>query len=153
MRPTGVVLIALYHFVSALFLVLFAIFLAVGGTVLAGMFGASKYGPATGLGLGLMVGVLGGVFFLVFAVVAAIAGWGVWSMREWGRILSIVLAVISLIFSLPGLLMMGLHLHLFFGTYRLFRIAISILIIWYLVQPQIKVLFQRGAPPALPVAN
>jgi hypothetical protein len=27
MRPTGVVLIALYHFLSALFLVLFAIFL------------------------------------------------------------------------------------------------------------------------------
>ena len=152
MRPTGVVLIALYHFLSALFLVLFATFLVVGGTVLAGMFGASNFGPATGLGLGLMVGALGGVFFLVFALVAAIAGWGMWSMREWGRILSIVLAVISLVFSLPGLLMMGLHLHLFFGTYRLFRIAISILIIWYLVQPQIKSLFQRGTP-ALPVAQ
>jgi len=152
MRPTGVVLIALYHFLSALFLVLFATFLVVGGTVLAGMFGASNFGPATGLGLGLMVGALGGVFFLVFALVAAIAGWGMWSMREWGRVLSIVLAVISLIFSLPGLLMMGLHLHLFFGTYRLFRIAISILIIWYLVQPQIKSLFQRGTP-ALPVAQ
>lgn len=83
MRPTGVVLIALYHFLSAVFLVLFAISLAVGGSILAGMFGASKYGPATGLGLGLMVGMLGGVFFLVFALVAAIAGWGVWSMREW----------------------------------------------------------------------
>ena len=152
MRPTGVVLIALYHFLSALFLVLFATFLVVGGTVLAGMFGASNFGPATGLGLGLMVGALGGVFSLVFALVAAIAGWGMWSMREWGRVLSIVLAVISLIFSLPGLLMMGLHLHLFFGTYRLFRIAISILIIWYLVQPQIKSLFQRGTP-ALPVAQ
>ena len=64
-----------------------------------------------------------------------------------GRILSIVLAVISLLISLPGLLMMGLHLHLFFGTYRLFRIAISILIIWYLM-PQIKVLFQRRTPLA-----
>jgi hypothetical protein len=152
MRPTGVVLIALYHFLSALFLVLFAIFLAVGGTVLAGIFGASRFGSAAGAGLGLMVGMLGGVFFLAFAVVAAIAGWGVWSMREWGRLLSIVLAVISLIFSLPGLLMMGLHLHLFFGTYRLFRIAISILVIWYLVQPQIKALFQRGTP-TLPVAR
>jgi hypothetical protein len=152
MRPTGVTLIALYHFLSALFLVLFASFLAVGGTVLAGLFSASRFGSATGMGLGLMVGVLGCVFFLFFALVAAIAGWGMWSMREWGRILSIVLAVISLIFSLPGLLMMGLHLYLFFGTYRLFRIAISILIIWYLIQPQIKVLFQRAAPPALPVA-
>lgn len=152
MRPTGVVLIALYHFVSALFLVLFAIFLAVGGTVLAGLFGASRFGSATGVGLGLMVGVLGAVFLLIFALVAGIAAYGVWAMREWGRILSIVLAVISLIFSLPGLFLMGLHLHLFFGTYRLFRIAISILIIWYLVQPQIKALFQRGAT-APPIAS
>jgi len=152
MRPTGVVLIALYHFLSALFLVMFAIFLAVGGTVLAGLFGASRFGSASGAGLGFLVGVLGGIFFFAFGLVAAISGYGIWAMREWGRILSIVLAVISLIFSLPGLLMMGLHLHLFFGTYRLFRIAISILIIWYLVQPQIKTLFQRGAP-ALPVAQ
>jgi hypothetical protein len=58
MRPTGVTLIALYHFLSALFLVLFASFLAVGGTVLAGLFSASRFGSATGMGLGLMVGVL-----------------------------------------------------------------------------------------------
>ena len=38
MRPTGAALIAIYHFLSALFLVLFAIFLAVGGTVLGAMF-------------------------------------------------------------------------------------------------------------------
>jgi hypothetical protein len=43
---------------------------------------------------------------------------------------------------------MGLHFHLFFGTYRLFRITISILIIWYLMQPQIKALFQRAVPAA-----
>ena len=69
-----------------------------------------------------------------------------WTLREWGRILCIVLAVLSLLFSFPGLLMMGLHFSLFFGTYRLFRIAISILIIWYLVQPQTKALFQRVMP-------
>jgi len=62
--------------------------------------------------------------------------------------LSIVLAVVSLLFSLPGLLFMGLHFHLFFASYRLFRIAISILIIWYLVQPQIKALFRQTTPAA-----
>jgi uncharacterized membrane protein (DUF2068 family) len=81
-------------------------------------------------------------------VVAFVAGFGMWTLREWGRILSIVLAVMTLLFSVPGLLLMGAHLHLFFGTYRLFRIAISILIIWYLVQPQIKAVFQRTTPAA-----
>ncbi len=149
MRPTGVVLIAVYHFLSALFLVFFATALLVGGTLLARFFGSGDVGPFSMVGIGQAVAVVGGIFFFLFAVVAVIAGYGIWIMREWGRILSIVLAVIALVFSFPGLLMMGLHLHLFFGTYRLFRIAISILTIWYLVQPQIKVLFQ-GTTPAAP---
>lgn len=144
MRPTGVTLIALYHFISSLFLLGMAVLLFVGGTVLAAMFGGSTFGSATGASLGFMVGAFGGVMFIAFAIVAAVVGYGTWNLREWGRVLSIVLAVISLLFSFPGLLMMGLHLHLFFGTYRLFRIAVAILIVWYLMQPQIRVLFQRG---------
>jgi hypothetical protein len=146
MRPTGAALIAIYHFLSALFLVLFAIFLAVGGTVLGAMFASGHESPLGGLGM--MVGMVGAVFFFFYAVVAFVAGYGIWTLREWGRILSIVLAAVSLLFSLPGLFLMGLHFHLFFGTYRLFRITISILIIWYLMQPQIKALFQRAIPAA-----
>jgi hypothetical protein len=141
MRPTGIVLIAIYHFLSAAFLVMLAITLAVGGTVLGALFSAGGSVPLGGMGL--FVGLLGAAFSIVFAVVAALAGYGVWTMREWGRILCIVLAAISLLISLPGLLLMGLHLSLFFGGYRLVRIVISILVIWYLVQPQIKALFQR----------
>jgi hypothetical protein len=141
MRPTGIVLIAIYHFLSAAFLVMLAITLAVGGTVLGALFSAGGSVPLGGMGL--FVGLLGAAFSIVFAVVAALAGYGVWTMREWGRILCVVLAAIALLISLPGLLLMGLHLSLFFGGYRLVRIAISILIIWYLVQPQIKALFQR----------
>lgn len=152
MRPTGVVLISIFHFLSALFLVLFAAMLVVGGSIVGGMFGRGWMGPGSGVAVGFLVGALGAVFFIALAIVAAVAGYGVWNMREWGRILTIILAVISLLFSFPGLLMMGLHLHLFFGTYRLFRIAISILILWYLMQPQIRVLFQRTTPaaPAIP---
>src|SRR5271165_6101774 len=144
MRPTGIVLIAIYHFLAAAFLVFLAIALGVGGSVLAAMFGAG-HGALPG-GMGFLVGVLGSTFSLVFACVAALAGYGVWTFREWGRILCIVLAGISLLVSLPGLLLMGLHLSLFFGGYRLIKIAINVLIIWYLVQPQIRSLFLRSTP-------
>jgi hypothetical protein len=140
-RPAGVAIIAFYHFLSALFLILLAVSLAVGGSILGMMFGSGHESPLGGIGM--LVGMMGAAFFIFYAVVAFLAGYGMWTLREWGRILSIVLAVISLLFSLPGLLMMGLHLNLFFGTYRLFRIAISILIIWYLMQPQIRAAFQR----------
>lgn len=145
MRPTGVVLIGLYYLMSALFLVLLAIFLLVGGSVLGAMFGDVHGSPVGWLGVGLMVGMLGGAIFFFYAVLAAIAAYGIWSMREWGRILAIVLAAVSLLFSFPGLLFMGLHLHLFFGSYRLLRIAADILIIWYLMQPQTKAIFLRTA--------
>ena len=146
MRPTGVVLIALYHFLSAAFLVIFAVALALGGSILGAMFGAGSNSPLTGMGLGLFVGVLGAAFALVFAIVAAIAGYGVWTLREWGRILCIVLAAISILLSVPGLLFLGLHFGFFLGGYRLIKIALNVLIIWYLVQPQVRSLFQRTAP-------
>jgi len=146
MRPTGIVLIAIYHFLAAAFLVFLAIALGVGGSVLAAMFGAG-HGALPG-GMGFLVGVLGSTFSLVFACVAALAGYGVWTLREWGRILCIVLAVISILFSLPGLLL-GLHFGFFLGGYRIIKIAIQVLIVWYLLQPQIVALF-RPTAPALP---
>jgi hypothetical protein len=147
MRPTGIILIAIYHFLAAAFLVFLAIALGVGGSVLAGMFGAGRSGLLGGMGF--LVGVMGASFSLVFACVSALAGYGVWTLREWGRLLCIVLAVISILFSLPGLLFLGLHFGFFMGGYRIIKIAIQVLIIWYLVQPQIVALF-RPTVPALP---
>jgi len=149
MRPTGVTLIAIYHYLGAAFLVMAAMALVVGGTFLGAMFGRGAGMPMGG-SLGFMFGVLGAIFCLVFAGVAAVAGYGVWALREWGRILCIVLAVLALLFSLPGLFTMMLHFGLFLGGFRLLRIIIEVLIIWYLTQPQIRALFQRAATPAAP---
>jgi hypothetical protein len=153
MRPTGIVLIALYHFIAAAFLVIVAIALGVGGTVLGTALGAmssADYSKLLG-GMGLFVGILGAAFTLVFAVVAALAGYGVWTLREWGRILCIVLAGISIVLSLPGLLFTGLHFGFFLGGYRMVKLAINALIIWYLVQHQIKSLFRRTVSALPPV--
>src|SRR5271167_5463 len=113
--PTGIVMIALYHFLSAAFLLILASALAVGGGILAAMFGAGSKSPLSAMGLGLFVGVLGAAFTMVFAVVAAIAGYGVWTLREWGRILCIGLAGLSILLSLPGSLFIGLHFWFFGG--------------------------------------
>ena len=139
MRPTGIVLIALYHFLAAAFLVFVAIALGVGGSVLGAMFAAGNSIPFSGMGF--FVGIVGASFSVIFAIIAALAGYGVWTLREWGRILCIVLAGIAILFSLPGLL---LHFGFFLGGYRLIKLAINIVIIWYLVLPQIKSLFQTS---------
>ncbi|HEY4900181.1 MAG TPA: hypothetical protein VIH91_05100 [Terriglobales bacterium] len=142
MRPTGVVLIAVYHFLAALMLAMVGVSLFAGGKIFATMMGGAESGVFAGLGL--LVGVVGAIFFLTFALLYAVAGWGIWAMREWGRILSIVMAVVSLLFSLPGLLLMAMSMNMLLGGYRVLRIGISVLIIWYLTQPAIKTAFRSS---------
>ncbi len=145
MRPTGVVLIAIYHYLGAAFLVLLAIAMVAGGTLLGSIIGRGANNPM-GAGLGFAIGIFAAIFCLVFAAIAAAAGFGLWSLKEWGRILCIVLAVIALLFSLPSLFAMTLHFGIFLGGFHLLRIAIEVLIIWYLMQPQVRALFQAPVP-------
>ena len=148
MRPTGVALIAVYHFLTAAGLLLVACAIVVGGSVLGAFFGRNLDIHVGGASLGFLIGVIGAAVFFGFAAIAAIAGYGMWTMREWGRILNIVLATISLLAALPGFLFMMAPTHVafggfFFGGFGLIRIAISALIIWYLVQPHVVALFRR----------
>jgi hypothetical protein len=151
MRPTGVVLIAIYHYVGAAFLVVAAIAMVVGGTLVGSLIGREVNTPM-GAGMGFAIGIFAALFCLVFAAIAATAGYGLWSLKEWGRILCIVLAVIALVLSLPSLFAMTLHFGFFLGGFHLLRIAIEVLIIWYLMQPQVRALFQRAPLPAGPMA-
>jgi len=141
-RPTGISLLAVYHYLVAVFLALLGCGLFVGGKVI------SMLGGAEGVMLprtGFLIGVVGGSIFLVFALVHVSAGYGVWSMQNWGRVLAIILAVISLVFALPGLLLTAVMMHFFFGSLRILRIVISALIIWYLLKPEVKALFGSRA--------
>lgn len=132
----------MYHYLAAAFLGLLGCGLFVGGKVL------SMLGGAEGIVLpraGFLIGVVGGTIFLVFALVHLLAGYGVWSMQNWGRLLAIILAVVSLLLALPGLLLTAMMMHVFFGSFRILRIVISALIVWYLLKPEVKALFGARA--------
>jgi uncharacterized membrane protein (DUF2068 family) len=131
-----------YHYLAAAFLALLGCALFVGGKVI------TMLGGAEGVMLprvGFLIGVVGGTVFLAFALVHALAGFGVWSMQNWGRVLAIILAVISLLFALPGLLLTAMMMHFFFGSFRIIRVVICGLIIWYLLKPEVKALFGARA--------
>jgi hypothetical protein len=142
MRPTGLTLIAVYEGLAAAFLGLIGCALFVGGKVI------SMLGGAEGLMLprtGFLIGTVGGGIFLGFALIHVLAGVGIWSMQNWGRLLAIILAVISLVFAIPGLLLTAMTMHAFFGGFRILRVVICVLIIWYLLKPEIKALFSARA--------
>jgi Predicted membrane protein (DUF2127) len=143
-RPTGVTVLAVLLYIGAGLLVLGAIGTFVGGAFVGSMIGSSSKqagGGATGAGLGAAIGAVVGVFLLVGAVLNATCGYGLWSLKEWGRMLTIVLTAIGLVMAVFSLFVSMIHFHIFGLFFLMVRIAIGGLIIWYLSQPQVKAAF------------
>ena len=71
-----------------------------------------------------------GLVLLILAVLGFIMTWGLWSGKSWARIITMILAVISIItglFSLPG---------------SLLSILIELAILYYLTRPHIQAYYQ-----------
>jgi len=137
-KPAGVVVLAILSWIIAAFLLIPALALSLGSSFIAGMVG-HQFGP-----LAAFVGVIGGAFFLVMALVTAITGWGLWTLQEWARILTIIFQGIGLVLSVLSLFALAFF-HPFGTFFRLVRITIHGLIIWYLMQPDVVAAFKRPA--------
>jgi len=132
-RPGGVLIIAILYWFAAFWMILIGIMLALGATV----FSAMTAGITAMLG-GL--GIAAAIFVLVFGAAFGFEGWGLFTLREWARMVAVVLSVIALVFTVLSFMSpMGITM----GG-RLVRLAINGAIVWYLNQPQIKAVFRRA---------
>ena len=94
MRPTALTLIAVYHYLAAAFLGLVGCGLFVGGKVISMLGGTDAVLlPRTGF----LIGVVGGTIFLASALLHVLAGYGVWSIENWGRVLAIERAGVTFV--------------------------------------------------------
>ena len=109
-RPDGLILIAVWEFISAIgALIGISAIILFAFPEISHLYGIGEIGANFGLGIA--------VFFLfISAFLAVTAGIGLLSVKEWGRVLSIAYAAISLL-RIP------------FGT------IIGILVLVYLVKP------------------
>jgi hypothetical protein len=151
-RPTGVTVLAILLFIGTVILILLGIGTFLGGAFIGSLIGANagRAGAgATGAGIGAMIGAMIGVFFLIGAVLDAVCGYGLWSLKEWGRMLTIVLAGIGLVFAIITLFGSMIHFHIISVFFVLIRMAIYAVIIWYLSQPEVKAAFARASVPAV----
>ncbi len=89
-------------------------------------------------GLGAVVA----VFFFVFAAIVALLGWGMWQLKNWARIVTLVFACIGIFFGGLWLLLSLMHFHVFAIVFLGIRLAINALIIWYLLQPHVRAAFE-----------
>ena len=139
-RPTGVTVIAVLDFIGAGLCVLAGVGMMLGGGFLATMM--SQQSGAAGAGLMGAIGAAAGVFLLVCAAIGALIGWGMLKLKEWARIVTIVLAALGAVGAVLGLFAVLAHFVAFGVFWALVRLAINGLIIWYLLQPEVKAAFQ-----------
>jgi hypothetical protein len=69
-------------------------------------------------------------------------GFGLWKLKGWARIISIVLFGISAALNLLGMLGTLAHFNVFALMWGAFWIAVDAFVIWYLLKPEVKAAFQ-----------
>jgi len=144
-RPVGVTIIAILYFLGAILCVLGGIGMMVGGGFIATLIGQQGgQGSAAGAGVFAGLGVVMGVFFLILAIIPLVVGLGLWKLKEWGRILAIAVSAISAVLQLFGVVGMLLHFSVGGFAFLVCRLAISVLIVWYLLKPEVKAAFQSA---------
>jgi hypothetical protein len=139
-RPVGVTILAVLDFIGAAFCLLGGIAVILGGGVIATLLSQQGAG-ASGILAGL--GAAAGVFIIIIGGIAALVGFGLWKLKGWARVVSIVLYGISAALQLLGLLGSLAHFNAFAVIWSVFWVAIDALIIWYLLKPEVKAAFQQ----------
>jgi uncharacterized membrane protein (DUF2068 family) len=137
-RPTGVTILAVLAFIGAGLLVVGALFGLLGGMLVSTM-SASRMGMMAGVGAAVLA-----VFLLIFAAVDVVVGVGLWKLKNWARILTIVLTGIAFLGSVLSILNPFGHMHIFFFVFLIRRLVLAAIyawILWYLFQPNVKQAF------------
>ncbi len=139
-RPTGVTVLAVLNFLGAgLYALLAVLFFLIGaGGAASGVMDEMGGGAAAFLlGLGAAVGVI----LLIFAAIGLAIGIGMWKLRNWARIVTIVLVGLSLLLGVIGLLGSLIAFELVSLIIQAIFVALYAWIIWYLFQPHVKQAF------------
>ncbi|WP_456328729.1 DUF7144 family membrane protein [Archaeoglobus sp.] len=70
----------------------------------------------------------------LYGIVYLLAGFGLFTLKEWGRILTVLIAGFNVVYSI---------FLVFIQPLIAVEIAINILVIWYLMKPEIREKFSR----------
>jgi hypothetical protein len=121
-RPTGVTVLAVLEIISGIIAIAFG---ALFGTIINSM-GVGIVGGE----FGAIFGVIGGIT-VVLGAISFVMAWGLLKGKPWTWTITLILTIISLIFDLPSMNVIG--------------IIIDIVILYYLFRPHVKAYFGKGA--------
>ena len=122
-RPTGVTIIAALEIISGIIAIAFGAFF---GALMGAMgMGIDMMGKESGVIFGAI-----GVITVSLGVLSFVMAWGLLKGKSWAWTITLILTIISLIFDLPSMNVIGL--------------IIDIVILYYLFRPHVKIFFGKG---------
>jgi uncharacterized membrane protein (DUF2068 family) len=127
-RPTGVTIIAVLAVIAGVFGLL-------GGLALIGLGGIIAASGVTGGALAPILGLL----LLAYGVLALVLAYGFWTLRPWAWTLGIGLQAAGIVINILQFLNNSTQL-----VSAIVSIAISVVVIWYLYQINVKAAFGRA---------
>jgi len=131
-RPFGVTLLAVLHVLQAILLLVVGLALL---TVRAAMPRMVMHFPRL---FGGLLPIIGGVLIIV-ALLDVVFAWGLWSGKGWAWILTLIFAVLGILFSLVSLVRGGLG--------SIIILIIDVVIVYYLTRPNVKAFFGEAKAP------
>jgi hypothetical protein len=143
-RPTGVTVIAILDFLGAGLCILGGLGMMLGGGFIASIINQQGgQGSVGAAGVFAGIGVMIGIVCLVIAAIDIVLAMGLLKLKEWARIVTIVLTGIFGALGLLGLLTSSfIHFNLIATVIRICVLAIQAFIIIYLLKPEVKAAFQ-----------
>lgn len=143
-RPLGVIILAVLSLIGATFeAVLFVLAIAAPATLRSLLIGLSPQGsgPDALLDLGTMLA----IYFGVMAVLTGLIGYGLWTLRNWARVITMVIAAISLVGTLVSLVQVGSEIDFSTILLGLVRLGLCLLVLWYLWKLDVRDAFRKRA--------
>lgn len=122
--PVGVQIISVYYYLLAAFYVIIGLFVILGANAIATLLVEASPDLAAVLTGSLMT--ILGVVLIGFAVLCFFIGRGLWKLKAWAKIVTIILALIGII-GIVYTIISG------FGWFQIIRLAINGAIAWYLL--------------------
>ena len=141
-RPAGVTVIAIVCFLVAAFEVFNGIRPFARGGFMAAFFSERYRNPNSGAASGLPEIATGLILaVIIFSALYALAGWGLWKLKSWGRILTLLLLTVGSAFELLRWLLTP-HFKMSGFLANVVTLALYGVTIWYLLKPDVKAAFR-----------
>ena len=128
----GATVISVIETIIAILALLAGLLVMVGGTILGGLAGSSDVENAAGIGTVFAgLGIIFGVIVILIGILYFAIAYGVWKGRGWAWMLGLVVSIIAIVFGVLGL-SSGVNLS------NLIALALPIVVVYFLWQPDVK---------------